>query len=55
MKNYLTLSEKVYSHVENIDKALLQTEVHLDYIGQDGRAGDRMWRKYPFNFGKSCV
>nr|DAT58354.1 MAG TPA: hypothetical protein [Caudoviricetes sp.] len=39
MKNYLTLSEKVYAHVENIDKSLLQTEVRLDYIGQTNAQG----------------
>ena len=40
MKNYLTLSEKIYSHVENIDKSLLQTEVRLDYIGQANAQGE---------------
>lgn len=40
MKNYLTLSEKVYAHVENIDKSLLQTEVRLDYIGQANARGE---------------
>lgn len=42
MKNTLTLSEKVYSHIENIDKALLQTEVRLDYIGQGIACGENI-------------
>ena len=40
MKNTMILSEKVYSHIENIDKSLFQTEVRLDYIGQASARGE---------------
>ena len=34
MKNYLTLSSKVYAHVEAIDHELLGTEVKAEYVGE---------------------
>lgn len=34
MKNYLTLSSKVYEHVERIDHELLGTEVRAEFVGE---------------------
>lgn len=34
MKNYLTLSRKVYEHVEHIDHELLGTEVRAEFVGE---------------------
>lgn len=34
MKNYLTLSSKVYEHVECIDHELLGTEVRAEFVGE---------------------
>lgn len=34
MKNYLTLSSKVYEHVEHIDHELLGTEVRAEFVGE---------------------
>ena len=42
MKNYLTLSSKVYEHVERIEHELLGHEVKVEYVGEGAAEGYKL-------------